>query len=500
MRLIQVAVLVGIGIITQQVCAKRVALVIGNAAYQYENKLSNPVNDAMLLQNTLKNDLQFDDVKLIKNADFRTLNRAVDEFNQEAQNADVAVIYFSGHGQQGDNRQNYLLATDAKIEHSADLRASAVTSDDLVNATQGAKARIVILDACRDRPNSGFKSATKGLSRAQISGQGLLVAYATDAGKVAQDGTAGNSPYATALAQAMRKKDQPILAMFDEVAERVEQTTKGQQSPTREGNLKINVYFINPIIKLNQNTHTTNPDAEIIFWDSIKNETNADSYQAYLQQYPDGHFKTLAETRIKKYLVKSNVLTTEISTVNQTAQQPVSIATSLQVIPAIATTQTATSNNGDDVLMQKGMWHDPQTNLVWMRCSLGQTWDGATCIGQASKHNWDDAFKAVKEINRIGFEGHQDWRLPNIEELRSIRYCLNGVGKDKRFCQGGFQSPAINTQIFPNSLGTYLSSSQEFSAYDWGSRFVILVSFSDGLSFGSPKFINDYYVRLVRSQ
>ena len=327
MRLIQVAVLIGIGIITQQVYAKRVALVIGNAAYQYENKLSNPVNDAILLQNTLKNDLQFDDVKLIKNADFRTLNRAVDEFNQEAQNADVAVIYFSGHGQQGDNRQNYLLATDAKIEHSADLRASAVTSDDLVNATQGAKARIVILDACRDRPNSGFKSATKGLSRAQISGQGLLVAYATDAGKVAQDGTTGNSPYATALAQALRKKDQPILAMFDEVAERVEQTTKGQQSPTREGNLKINVYFIHPTINVNQNALIANTDAEIVFWDSMKNETDVDSYQAYLQQYPNGRFKVLAETRIKKYSVKPNTAIAETSLVNQTAQQSVTAQT-----------------------------------------------------------------------------------------------------------------------------------------------------------------------------
>ncbi len=343
MRLIQVAVLVGIGIITQQVCAKRVALVIGNAAYQYENKLSNPVNDAMLLQNTLKNDLQFDDVKLIKNADFRTLNRAVDEFNQEAQNADVAVIYFSGHGQQGDNRQNYLLATDAKIEHSADLRASAVTSDDLVNATQGAKARIVILDACRDRPNSGFKSATKGLSRAQISGQGLLVAYATDAGKVAQDGTAGNSPYATALAQAMRKKDQPILAMFDEVAERVEQTTKGQQSPTREGNLKINVYFIQPTIHVNQNAPIANTDAEIVFWDSMKNETDTDSYQAYLQQYPNGRFKALAETRIKKYSVKPNTPIAETSMVNQTAQQSV-------------TAQTTNNNITDQIELEKAAY------------------------------------------------------------------------------------------------------------------------------------------------
>ncbi|WP_087544567.1 caspase family protein [Acinetobacter sp. WCHA29] len=293
-----------IGVMTLSIAhAKRVALLIGNATYQYENRLSNPINDALLLQNVLKNDLKFDEVRLVKDADIRTLNREVEAFNQTAQNADVAVIYFSGHGQQGENRQNYLLATDAKIEQTADLRLSTVSSDDLVSATEGAKARVVILDACRDRPNSGFKSATKGLSRAPISGQGVLVAYATEAGKVAQDGSTGNSPYAKALAQAIRKNDKSIFAIFDEVADEVKVATKGQQSPTREGNLRIDVYFVNPAITVTQNNNKriTYSDAELMFWDSIKDETEARGYVAYLQQYPNGRFKALAKTRIQKY-------------------------------------------------------------------------------------------------------------------------------------------------------------------------------------------------------
>ena len=311
MRLIKVALLALLSVMTYEVYAKRVALVIGNAAYEHENKLTNPVNDAVLLQSTLKNDLHFDNVKLVKNADFRTLNRTINEFNQTAQDADIAVIYFSGHGQQGADRQNYLLATDAHIENLVDLRTGAVTSDELINATQGAKARIVILDACRDRPNSGFKSATKGLSRVQVTGDELLIAYATDAGKVAQDGNTGNSPYATALAQVMRKKDKSIMGMFDEVKNQVRTMTKGQQVPTREGNLSINIYFIQPTINLQENT---NSDAELVFWDSIKNETDAEGYQAYLKQYPNGRFSHLAQEKIQKYVLKMNQ--TQVASVN----------------------------------------------------------------------------------------------------------------------------------------------------------------------------------------
>ena len=480
--------------------AKRVALLIGNATYQYENRLSNPINDAVLLQNVLKNDLKFDEVKLVKDADIRTLNREVEAFNQTAQNADVAVIYFSGHGQQGENRQNYLLATDAKIEQAADLRLSAVSSDDLVSATEGAKARVVILDACRDRPNSGFKSATKGLSRAPISGQGLLVAYATEAGKVAQDGSTGNSPYAKALAQAIRKNDKSIFAIFDEVADEVKVMTKGQQSPTREGNLRIDVYFVNPTITVNQNSKTTDkPDAELMFWDSIKNETEARGYVAYLEQYPQGRFKALAKTRIQKYspVYASLMLDDD--------KKPI------LTLPV----QNTVTHLNDSELMQQGMWRDPKTNLLWMRCSLGQTWDGATCMGEASKHTWDNAFKTIEEMNREGFGGYKDWRLPDIEELNSIRYCSDGyesmpniptttkTGRAKSIyikCGSGSQRPTIDTKIFPNTKVGWEDYWSSSSDCDGSKHLAWSVSLFFGSSSCGASFkTNNNLVRAVRN-
>lgn len=243
--------------------ARHVALVIGNANYQHEGALRNPINDARLLSQTLKQDLQFDEVKLVENADFRTLNRAVEQFSAMSKGADTAVIYFSGHGQQTEDKQNYLLAVDAKIEYAADLQSSALSSDRLLTATEGARTRLVILDACRDRPASAYKtrSGTKGLSRARDpSSTGLLVAYATEDGKVALDGTGRNSPYAEALASALKKRDQPILAMLDTVADQVERSTQYQQVPTRSGNLRTDVYLVPPLLQRQDDLESQHQD------------------------------------------------------------------------------------------------------------------------------------------------------------------------------------------------------------------------------------------------
>ena len=287
--------------------AKRVALVVGNAAYKNAEVLSNPINDARLIAKTLQNDLGFDDVKIIENADMRSLNRAVDEFGRKANGADAAFVYFSGHGLQTTDKQNYLLAVDAHIEQESDLKVSAITSDALVTATQGAKIRLVVLDACRDRPNSVYKtkSATKGLTRAKDpSINGLLIAYATEDGQVAQDGrSGGNSPYATALVAELKKRDKPIMAMFDEVMESVVKQTHGAQNPTRSGNLTVKVYLVAPIIK--PVIAPVAVDGEKEFWDEIKNSRNVKDFRAYKQQFPKGRFVPLADNRIEE-LVQAN--------------------------------------------------------------------------------------------------------------------------------------------------------------------------------------------------
>ncbi len=174
----------------------------------------------------------------------------------------------------------------------------------------------------------------------------------------------------------------------------------------------------------------------------------------------------------------------------------------------ILTEVHADSSNQD--LMSQGLWQDSKTELVWMRCSLGQTWNGKTCIGKGIKYKWKDAFKAVETLNRQGFAGYHDWRLPDVEELTSIRYCSKGFesirnipaqsGEEKsvqEYCKGkNYQRPTINLNIFPNTAHDSYWSSSPSENYLSGNK-----AWDVNFKYGYP---NDYYpndtsyVRAVR--
>lgn len=114
------------------------------------------------------------------------------------------------------------------------------------------------------------------------------------------------------------------------------------------------------------------------------------------------------------------------------------------------------------------------TRLEWQRCSLGQTWDGDTCTGLASGHNWQ---AALSHADAVG----EDWRLPSINELRSIvEECRT--------------SPAINRNVFPNAPSSHFWSASPYAGFS-GSAW--LVNFSGGGVGGNAKG-NPFRVRLVR--
>jgi len=145
--------------------------------------------------------------------------------------------------------------------------------------------------------------------------------------------------------------------------------------------------------------------------------------------------------------------------------------------PAKSTANNSALIDGRYLDKGDGTVTDQQTGLQWMRCSLGQTWDGQSCQGDADTYTWDQAMKAAKSFS---YAGYDDWRLPTIDELKSI------VEKNKR--------PAINHQAFPNTVRAWFWSS---SPHAYGSGSAWSVYFYGGYVDGSYKS-NGFHVRLVR--
>ena len=115
--------------------------------------------------------------------------------------------------------------------------------------------------------------------------------------------------------------------------------------------------------------------------------------------------------------------------------------------------------------LDQGVWTDPKTGLMWMRCSMGQMWDGVTAQGDAKTYTWDKARQAVEQMNKKGgFAGHTDWRLPDLETLKALMI------KN----EAGYNCPQ-DVLLPPKAgfFGPYWSSSPSAHANDhaWGVNF-----------------------------
>ncbi|MDX2289244.1 MAG: caspase family protein [Hyphomicrobiaceae bacterium] len=214
----------------------RVALIVGASEYRHLQKLPNPVRDAELIAATAQ-DLGFQ-VSLVIDPSRKELFKAISELRSAIvyTNA-VVVFYFAGHAVQVSGR-NLMMPIEAKVA------TDGVDLDEVYQALgsrEPHEVNIVILDACRDDPLGG---TTSGLAKPQVTLPGTYIAYSAAPGQVAADGEGTNSPFAAALANAMRIPGLTIEEALKDVRTDVGRQTNGQQSPWDTSSLNVKFHFV----------------------------------------------------------------------------------------------------------------------------------------------------------------------------------------------------------------------------------------------------------------
>src|SRR5580692_10517412 len=228
----------GVLFATAAAADRRVALVIGNSAYKSASTLTNTIHDSTAIAALFKS-VGFEVV--ISRADLGVVDfkRAVREFLLTAESADIAVVYYAGHGVEIDGT-NYLVPVDAKLGRDYDVDDEAVALDRIIWALQSVKRlRLILLDACRDNPfaaklqrSVGLRAATKGgLAKLDDVSADTLVAYAAKAGSVSYDGVGPNSPFASALLKHVAEPGLDIRIALGRVRDEVLKATGGRQEP-----------------------------------------------------------------------------------------------------------------------------------------------------------------------------------------------------------------------------------------------------------------------------
>lgn len=226
---------------------KRVALVIGNSAYDNTAPLKNPSNDAVDIAETLRN-LDFD---VIDGTDLskREMEKRIRAFADKLAGADVGLFFYAGHGLQVDGR-NFLAPVDATLKSDTDLDFEAIQLDLVLKQLErNARVSIVFLDACRDNPLArnlavASRSTSVGRGLAQVDkAVGMMIAFATQPGNVALDGKGRNSPFTEALLRHIGSEGASINDVMIDVRKDVLEATKGKQIPWENSSLTGQFYF-----------------------------------------------------------------------------------------------------------------------------------------------------------------------------------------------------------------------------------------------------------------
>jgi uncharacterized caspase-like protein len=288
---------------------RRVALVIGNAAYKNAATLQNPRNDAQDVSAALQR-LGFETIVGLDLDDVGMKEKSI-AFARAARDADVALVYYSGHAMQFGGF-NYLIPVDAALRDEADLRRLTRVDEIVADLKQAKNLRILVLDPCRDNPLADELSRSmeascgltvdRGLARI-IPPSGMIISYATQAGRTAADGRGRNSPYTMAFLKNIEATEE-IGVVFRNITSDVYTATESKQLPELSLSL-IGNFYLKGRPETTASAPPTVPPAQPTndaaqAWAAAQGTTSQAVLESFISRYGDSFYGDLARARLEE--------------------------------------------------------------------------------------------------------------------------------------------------------------------------------------------------------
>ena len=303
---------------------KRVALVVGNAAYQAVPQLPNPSRDASAVARMFR-DAGFDTVETQLNVGNLEFKRAIRRFEATADQADIAVVYYAGHGLEIGG-VNYMIPVDARLASDRDAEDEAIPLERLVSSADGARRlRLIILDACRDNPfvttmrrerkMAANRAVVAGLGKVEPTSTDTLIAYAAKAGSTADDGAGEHSPFTMAVLRYLTVPGLDVRLAFGRVRDEVLKATGNKQEPFVYGSLGGgNIALVA--------APATRPEAPIsdvkADYELVQRIGSKRAWEVFLGTHPTGFYADLARAQIEA--INAEAAKTQLASLPQ--QQP----------------------------------------------------------------------------------------------------------------------------------------------------------------------------------
>jgi len=333
--------LLGLSAGTAAFAEKRVALVIGNASYANAQKLTNPPNDATAVSIMLET-AGFTVVETRIDLGNSEMRRVIRDFSDQTRDADIAVVYYAGHGIEVDGT-NFLIPIDAKLDRDIDVDDEAIALDRVLKMIEPARRlRVVILDACRDNPFTRTmkrtiltRAVSRGLAKVDPTTPDTLIAFAARAGSTVADGEGANSPFTAALVKHIAVPDLDVRIAFGNVRDDVLKSTNNRQEPFVYSSLGGGtIALVRSVAGGNESaaapTQDRPPQADVEAWRDYELAAQVGTvaiWDEFLLRHKTGFYANLARAQRAKLLAAAT-------------PPPPAAAPTVAVVPPVTATRT----------------------------------------------------------------------------------------------------------------------------------------------------------------